>query len=118
MAGQYGGSLLQDWEQVNPSDLPPDDFPPIKLDLGTMFNYEPRLIGSGGYDENQSLATCKTGTSNATALLPHVPLDTVETPRDDGTEVTELTGSEATPSVPATPNGPSDQRVGDAPPNG
>ena len=62
----YGDSGTADWENVQDADLDPSDTPKISFDLGNHFNMRP-ATGGAGYDDQQSLPSFKTATSNATA---------------------------------------------------
>ena len=117
MTGLYGGQSLQDWEQVNTSDLPAIGNSSITVNLPSLLNFERRSPESGGYDDANSLATCATGTSNATDVLAQMPIVNIDASEDDKTDLSHLSGSIASSNGPNPANGASGQRAAVSPPN-
>ena len=119
LSGQYGD--LQDWEKVKDTDMPELTSPTsVKIHLPTFFNPDHRLPGSGGFDGNNSCASCKTNTTNATTKIQNMPPDVVGDSKDDSSDMTSMTSgtySHASSSGSAPPKGASGQRAGDEQPH-
>ena len=102
----YGADELADWEEVDSLNVPEETSSPMSIDLSLLFNSTP-TFHAGGYDENASLPTMKTATSNATNLASQFPPD-IDLTQDDTSNITGLTSSSG--SVP--PKGTSSQGAG------
>ena len=103
----YGAEELADWEEVDSLNVPDEPTNQISLDLSLLFNPNP-TFHTGVFDENASLPTMKTATSNATNLARQLPND-IDLTQDDTSNITGLTT--ASDSSPA-PHGASSQRAG------
>jgi len=76
--GSFHGRPLTDWEEVEESDIVDDKLSKMTFDLGFHFNLK-REEGGAGFDDALSMASMKTGTSNATfavgIMLPDLVID-------------------------------------------
>ena len=103
MASLYGTETLADWEEVDSLNVPEDPTESVTMDLSLLFNMAPRPV-SEGYDDNLSLATMQTGTSDATGIAAAAPPDKpppdgIDVSTDDSTTVaSSLTNGSAPPS--------------------
>ena len=103
MASLYGTETLADWEEVDSLNVPEDPTESVTMDLSLLFNMVPRSV-SEGYDDNLSLATMQTGTSDATGIAAAAPPDKpppdgIDVSTDDSTTVaSSLTNGSAPPS--------------------
>ena len=103
----YGNDTLADWEEVDSLNAPEETTTPMSMDLSLLFHETQALCDP--YDDNRSLDSMKTGTTNATLVATANPLDAVF-PADDTTTVeSSITTSE--PSESASPEA-SSQRAG------
>jgi len=117
MENLYGYDSLADWEEVDSLNVPTDIQDAIAIDLSLLFNSEPRT--EGGFDDNQSLATMKTGTSNATGMALGFPRDLPSTFAISTDPSTSSQTSGLTSTGSGLPKeGPSSQRAGAAFENG
>jgi len=90
-----GRADLAEWEEEDQIATPVESSTSVEVNLDLLFNMESMPI-SEGYDENQSVATMMTGTSNATQLADSMPLDAVVVINDDSTaEASSLTNGTA-----------------------
>jgi len=71
--GSFHGGMLTDWEEVEESDIADDKVSKMTFDLGFHFNLKPREEGGAGFNDTSSMATMKTGTSNATFAAANMP---------------------------------------------
>ena len=107
-----GRGSLDEWEEHDLGTAPVDSISSFVADLSAIFNMEPLPI-SEGHDENLSVATMNTGTSNATLVAAAMPPDEVLVIADDSTaEASSLTNGSAPPT------GASGRRAGVASGNG
>ena len=107
MANIYGNDTLADWEEVDSLNAPEETTAPMSMDLSLLFHDAQVLCEP--YDDNRSLDSMKTGTTNATLVAATNPLDAV-VPTDDTTTVeSSITNSD--PSEAASPAA-SSQRAG------
>ena len=98
MASLYGHEALADWEEVDSLNVPEDPTESVTMDLSLLFNMAPRLM-TEGYNDNLSLATMKTGTSNATGVAAAAPPDKIVVSKDDSpTVASSLTNGSVPPS--------------------
>ena len=77
------------------------------FNLTTLFNYEPQLSNSGGFDDNQTAASLATGTSDATQMLRKIAPDTVQTVGDSDIHTVITAGSTSASSELSTSIGSS-----------
>jgi hypothetical protein len=100
MGGLYSRETFSDWEQVDSLNLPDAPSDHVAIDISLLFDLSPRC-GGEGYDENASLATMKTGTSNATGLAFALPPDlpsALDVPKEDSpTVASSLSNGSAPP---------------------
>ena len=97
--GLYGEQrALEDWEEVASLDVPVDPSA-VTMDLSLLFNMAPRCEGGEGFDDNASMNTMKTGTSNATGAAAAACPDVIDVSEDDcHTATSSLTNGSAPPS--------------------
>ena len=97
--GLYGEQrALEDWEEVASLDVPVDPSA-VTMDLSLLFNMAPRCEGGEGFDDNASMNTMKTGTSNATGVAAAARPDVIDVSEDDcPTATSSLTNGSAPPS--------------------
>jgi hypothetical protein len=72
----FGGEQMAPWEIVNERDITSTGPTEVVLDLSQHFDLGPRC-GGAGFDDAASLASLKTGTSNATVEALRTPEDMV-----------------------------------------
>ena len=107
LASLYGNDVLADWEEVDSLNVPEDPTSSVALDLSLLFNMAPRA-GGEGFDENASLNTMKTGTSNATGLAAKLASDLpddVDVTKDDSTTVASSLTNGSAPTSGASSQG-------------
>ena len=107
LASLYGNDVLADWEEVDSLNVPEDPTSSVALDLSLLFNMAPRA-GGEGFDENASLNTMKTGTSNATGLAAKLASDLpddVDVTKDDSTTVASSLTNGSAPTSGASSRG-------------
>ena len=98
MTNLYGNEALADWEEVDSLNVPEAPSSAVTVDLSLLFNMAPRPVCEG-YDDNRSLDTMKTGTSNATNFAAQLPPDNVDVSKDDSsTQASSLTSGSAPPA--------------------
>ena len=104
----YGGTELADWEQVDDADLVNEDAANITFDLGQHFNLKPRTDAGAGFDDGLSLASMRTGVTNATLAIQQAQPDPIEY----ATSYEGVRGVEIFKSLPvgSTASGPPDIR--------
>ena len=98
MTSLYGTDTLADWEEVDSLNVPAVPTESIMMDLSLLFNMAPRSGGTG-FDDNASLSTMKTGTSNATQIAARAPLDEVGHANDANTVDSSITNSKTSAST-------------------
>ena len=108
LANIYGNDTLADWEEVDSLNAPEEMAAPMAMDLSLLFHEAPRALCEP-FDDNRSLDSMKTGTTNATLVATANPLETVF-PVDDTTTV-ESSITTSDPSDSASPEA-SSQRAG------
>ena len=90
-----GRGSLDEWEEQDLGAAPGESISSFAADLFKIFNMDPLPI-SEGHDENLSVATMNTGTSNATLVAASLPPDEVVVINDDSTaEASSLTNGSA-----------------------
>ena len=100
----YGNSGIADWEETQDADIAQTDASTMIFDLGNHFNMRP-ISGGSGYDDQLSLPSFKTATSNATKAAAGTPPTQVLYDSDDTSDTTSLTGGDTvTSSRSAPPN--------------
>ena len=102
--GVYGEErALEDWEEVAAINMPEDPIT-VSIDLSLLFNMAPRGVGGEGFDDNASLNTMKTGTSNATGAAAEAPPDDISVSEGDClTATSTLTNGSAPPTGASSP---------------
>ena len=102
----YGASGTADWEVIQDADIGAAESTTISFDLGNHFNMRP-VTGGAGYDDQLSLPSFKTATSNATAAVagdPQAPTkQVIYADSDDSSDTTSLTGLETINSSRSAP---------------
>ena len=99
-----------DWEQVDPLNVPEESSTLMKMDLSLLFNDAKAWVDPA--DENMSMASLRTNTSNATELAATAPVVVIEVDTEQSTDDSSITD----PLKPA--NGASVQRDGVSKDNG
>ena len=114
LANIYGNDTLADWEEVDSLNAPEEITAPMSMDLSLLFHEAPQVLCEP-YDDNRSLDSMKTGTTNATLVAAANPLDAM-IPADDTTTVeSSITNSDPSESASAEA---SSQRAGVSDDNG
>ena len=102
----YGNSGTADWEEIKDADIAAVEATTMSFDLGNHFNMRP-ITGGAGYDDQLSLPSFKTATSNATAAAAaasgQAPTKQVIYDSDDSSDTTSLTGMETINSSRSAP---------------
>ena len=94
---------LEDWEEVASINMPEDPIT-VSIDLSLLFNMAQRGVGGEGFDDNASLNTMKTGTSNATGAAAEAPPDDISVSEEDClTATSTLTNGSAPPTGASSP---------------
>jgi len=108
----YGTDTLADWEEVDSLDAPEESTASVQIDLALLFNEAPRALCEG-YDDNKSMATMNTGTSNATRLAETLPLDPSGDDEVDvlGDDAVEVPGDGGLDAAGATARDPEDSAL-------
>ena len=89
LANIYGDDAQADWEQVDPLNVPAESATSMKMDLSLLFHAGKPL--SDPADDNLSMVSLKTNTSNATQAAATAPPDFLEVDTEQSTDDSSLT---------------------------
>ena len=107
----FHGGALADWEEVDENDIAGAEIPKMTFDLGFHFNLKPREEGGAGFDDGLSLASMRTGASNATAAAANTNSSIVIDLAEDSPDPSTLNHGNQSADTPAA-NAASAQQTG------